>query len=135
MTATTTVTRGRLLPLLALALLLHACGATLDQKTEGGSAQGSVAVQLTWPEGYAYDRDAAALTPPAPESGRAAPSYVTRVVLRVTGLDMDPLLVDVPLDTLTATVTVTLGERTFALLVQTTNGDTFTGARTVVIGP
>jgi hypothetical protein len=132
--------RDRAWPGLVVVFLLligiGACDAAemLDQpKGDGPTVSAEIAAAL--PEGYVYDGRSRALRVPSGPNALAAPAYVTEVALTITGADIEPRVILVPLDTLRVSVTLTFGERTFAIGVKTKNGDTFTGSRTVVVGP
>lgn len=123
--------------LLIIALCLAGvagCGVSID-KPKGSTASVGANLRLKWPAGYSYDPATRKLARPSSFVRRDAPSYVTRVTLTVTGAEMDPISVDVPLDTLTVDLTLTFGERTFDVLVETESGDTFTGSVTMTVSP
>ncbi|MBI5814982.1 MAG: PKD domain-containing protein [Nitrospinae bacterium] len=115
--------------------VIAGCGASIDKEKGSSSGATSAKLQLTWPEGYRYDPATRKLTAPSSFVRREAPFYVTSVTMTVSGPDMEPMTVDVPLDTLTVDLTVTFGERYFDVLVETEYGDTFTGSETAAVSP
>lgn len=114
--------------------LMVSCGLTEETAKKDATDEGSK-LELVWPEGYAFDPQTAALTGRSLPHGLAAPAYVTKITLRVSGPEMEPLELDVPLDTLRAKATVTAGFRRFDVLVQTNIGVFFTGSATADILP
>ncbi|MBI4667297.1 MAG: hypothetical protein HY751_12915 [Nitrospinae bacterium] len=114
-------------------VLSTGCNVSLDQSKEGASSQAKVGV--SWPEGmesYPYSRIAAN----SPSTSRfSAPSYITLVSLYITGADMEPVYMELPLDTLSADLVLTPGERQFYVMAQSIYGDTFTGTQFVNLSP
>ncbi|MBI4827464.1 MAG: hypothetical protein HY804_01415 [Nitrospinae bacterium] len=113
---------------------MASCGLTEETAKKDTTGEGS-ALDLVWPEGYAFDPQTAALTGRSLPHGLAAPAYVTQIILRVSGPEMEPLELDVPLDTLRVKATVTAGFRRFDVLVRTNIGVSFTGSTTADILP
>lgn len=123
---------------LAIASLLAgiaACGFSIDKEKGFSSKSAGAKLLLKWPAGYRYDTATHRLALPAPPVGREAPIYVTSVTLSVTGAEIEPMYLDVPLDTLEVDVTLALGEYTFDIRVDTDFGDTFTGSETMIVSP
>jgi hypothetical protein len=123
---------------LAIASLLAgiaACGVSIDKEKGVSSKSAGAKLSLKWPAGYRYDTATHRLAPPASPVGREAPIYVTSVTLSVTGAGIEPMSLDVPLDTLEVDVTLVLGEYTFDVRVDTDSGDTFTGTETMLVSP
>ncbi|MGK7345322.1 MAG: Ig-like domain-containing protein [Candidatus Nitrospinota bacterium M3_3B_026] len=121
---------------LLLVLSVARCGGTLDQKKEGEAGHGDgLSLELSWPEGYSYDRAAGRLFLPSGQFQKSAPAYVTKVTLRISGDDMEPVVLDVPPDTLRASATLSYGVRRFDLVVETNIGVTFTGSTTLTLAP
>lgn len=120
-------------------LLLFAaarCGGALDQEKEGAPPRESgLSLELAWPKGYGYDRAAGRLFLPPGQQQKSAPAYVTKITLRISGDDMEPVILDVPPDTLRASVTLSYGVRRFDLVVETGIGVTFTGSTTLTLAP
>lgn len=126
-----------LIRLLIMALCVTSvagCGVSIN-KEKGLQSKSGAKLDLKWPAGYRYDPATRKLTRPSSSVRQSAPIYITDVTLTVTGLDMDPMIVNVPLDTLTVDLDITSGERTFDVLVNTDFGTTFTGFETAVISP
>lgn len=112
------------------------CGDFLDKEKTAGDEKGvGASVELVWPEGFDYDSSSGRLDAPSGAKGRAAPAYVSAIKLTISGPDMETMTLDIPLDTLRATVTVSFGERRFEVLVQTNTNTSFTGSVTTIIGP
>lgn len=108
----------------AMTLPLFSCGAgdggvTAGREPVSGNTREKLAINLIWPAGYSFDSGMPLLHTPASKAGRAAPSYVTRVTLTISGEGMSPLVLDVPLDTLTVDYAIPPGVRTFTILVET----------------
>ncbi|MBI4667144.1 MAG: PKD domain-containing protein [Nitrospinae bacterium] len=110
---------------------LYGCSASLDQ--EKGGPSGQTQLELVWPSGYDYDPATQRLTNQTSLLQYAAPVYVTRVNLTVSGSGMDPISIDLPLDTLATDLTLTFGDRRFDVTVQTNFGASFTGSQTVTV--
>ncbi len=120
------------------AIAIAGCGASgsIDKPKGNGSSATTASIELNWPEGYQYDNLTGRLDAPAGMTSLSAPSYVTRIILTVTGQGIDsPIVVDVPLDTLRTSVTVAVGDRVFAVKVETNLGVIFTGSVAVAIVP
>jgi len=114
--------------------LTASCGLTEETAKKETADQGST-LDLVWPEGYTFDQQTAALTGRSLPRGLAAPVYVAKITLRISGPEMETLELDVPLDTLRVKATVTAGFRRFDVLVQTNIGVSFTGSATADIVP
>jgi hypothetical protein len=65
----------------------------------------------------------------------SAPAYVTSCIVTVSGADMEPITLDVPLSTGEVSGAVSPGERRFDVVVETDFGVTFTGSTTVALDP
>ncbi|VAX16341.1 hypothetical protein MNBD_NITROSPINAE01-1396 [hydrothermal vent metagenome] len=120
------------------AMAIAGCGASgsIDKPKGDVSPATTASIELNWPEGYQYDNSTGRLEADGGMTSLSAPSYVTRIILTVTGEGIDPpIVVDVPLDTLRTTVSVAAGDRVFAVKVETNLDVTFTGAVTVAIAP
>ncbi|MDH5476739.1 MAG: PKD domain-containing protein [Nitrospinota bacterium] len=116
--------------LIAAPLFLNGCiGPSGDPEATGEETQ--VTIGLNFPDGYRYDPDNGALYPPSGEYNAALPSYVTSMVLVISGPDMEDQIYEVDLDTLTVTFTITPGIRTFTIIVTTNIGLTFTDSITI----
>lgn len=121
--------------LLMSSFIWHGCGEYLNQPVESGKKDEAVSLELVWPDGVKYDQGSARLDFASGEYQRTAPAYVTKITLFVSGEDMESQVIDVPVDTLSAKVTVTFGVRDFKLVVDTDIDTMFTGALKVNVGP
>jgi len=122
---------------MALGLGLTSCGAGGDAQTgeTGGQAvtSKSIALDLKFPTGYSYNRARGELSGYGAQTSRL-PSYITRITLTISGNGIEPITLDVPLDTLAVTVFLSKGAYTFTITVYTSIGVTFTASTTSEIG-
>ncbi len=118
-------------------LSLASCGSdgntTVVSNGSGVGDSSTANVNLVWPEGYEYDHATHALHGVAGQSGFSVPSYVTKVTITITGDGMDPMLLSVPLDTMSVEFAVSPGDRTFTIVVETDIGLTFTDSVTLYL--
>ncbi len=94
-----------------------------------------ISLTLVFPEEYAVDRERGLLYNSSLPTMNAAPSYITRVTVTITGNGIEPIVQQVPLDTGVVEGTLPAGTYTFAILVETTLGDSFTGSTTTSLAP
>ncbi|MDH5509280.1 MAG: PKD domain-containing protein [Nitrospinota bacterium] len=126
-----------------LALLLFAplvlTGCADGAGSPDSSTETVANITLKLPEGYKYDRASGAIyTTGAVQSSTgkyqgALPPYVTGMTLTISGDDMETMVLDVDLATLSVSFSITAGIRTFSLLVTTNIGLTFTDEVTVEV--
>lgn len=120
-----------------LGLALASCGASGGGQTAQTSSQAttssSIAMDLKFPDGYAYNKANGGLSVAGAQASRLA-SYVTRITLTISGNGIAPLTVEVPLDTMAVTVFLSKGIYTFTLTVYTSIGVTFTATSVGEIG-
>ncbi|MGK7344223.1 MAG: PKD domain-containing protein [Candidatus Nitrospinota bacterium M3_3B_026] len=106
-----------------MGLTALACGAQTGFSGASGPVETKKSsLALAWPEGYSYNPETRELTLPEPAGAAAQatlPVYVTKITLTISGPGMDPVVLNVPLDTLTVEFAVPAGEKTFTLLVET----------------
>lgn len=98
------------------AFMIASCGQGGDSGINRKYAS-SASIKLSWPEGYRYDPETRSVYRLYAREG--APAYVTKVTLTISGEGMKPLVLDVPLDTLTVDFAIPPGNKTFELLVET----------------
>ncbi|MDH5509282.1 MAG: hypothetical protein OEZ32_02895 [Nitrospinota bacterium] len=116
--------------LIATPAALYGCmDGPVQQETE---ITRQVGVTLNFPDGYNYDPATGALYPPSGHTSASLPSYVTSMVLVISGPGMADQSFPVNLTTLTVTFTITPGMRTFSIIVTTTIG-TFTDSVTIEV--
>jgi internalin A len=120
--------------LLAISIaILSGCGS--GSGSGGVERKSAVSLELKWPNGYSFNSKTSQLNFPSSPSMMAAPSYVTGCRVTVSGVDITPITLDVPLSTGEVGGSVTPGERRFDVLVSTNVGITFTGFTTVTLVP
>ncbi len=126
----TSLSRYTLLPALVFLVLagVAGCGFMFDEGGSGGSGSTDAGLGLVWPDGYSYNADTGQIIVPSNAKSAVAPTYVTGINLVISGDDMETLYIDVPLDTLFVSVTLTLGVRRFDVTVKTDRALTFTGS-------
>ncbi|MBI5816121.1 MAG: PKD domain-containing protein [Nitrospinae bacterium] len=114
---------------LSLAVVISSCGGLSSpapkSESTGEKFKSDLAISVTFPEavGRTLER-----TINSSNATRALPSYVTGMILAISGDDMETIYVSIPLDSLTAVVYMTPGVRRFDLLVTTNIGLSFTGS-------
>lgn len=126
--------------LAAMGLAAVSCGTQTGSSGASGPVETKTSgLTLAWPEGYSYNPETRELILPEPAGAAARatlPVYVTKITLTISGPGMDPLVLNVPLDTLTVEFAVPAGEKTFTLLVETNiAGLSFSGAVTLTLIP
>jgi len=127
-----------LLAIIALSLLSFSCGlgnGEQDKTGEPGST-GSIAYNLSWPEGFSFNRETLQITGHPGSHMNYLPSYMTGI--HVTVINSSNVVVidqDLPLDdNLVIPFTLEPGTYTFYILVTTdVEGQTFTDQKTVTL--
>ncbi len=127
-----------LLAIIAFSLLHLSCGlgdGGKDKNGESGSA-GSITYNLSWPEGFSFDRETHKITGPSDGHMNYLPSYMTGI--HVTILNSSNVVVidqDLALDdNMVIPFTLEPGTYTFYILVTTdVEGQSFTDQKTVTL--
>ena len=124
--------------LIALLALLSATLFFLQSCSQGASApepsaSSTAKLTLQFPAGYSYDRSSKGISTPLGQHAASLPPYVTGITLTISGEDMEPLVYEVDLATMSVTFSITPGLRTFSLVVNTNIGLTFTDSVTVEV--
>jgi len=111
-----------LLGIAALVLAFGRCGGGAVQTT-GASQDFSLAIHLKWPAG------------PSSPVAQTGDLTIVRITLTITGADISPITLNVPLDTMTVNFAVSPGIRTFTVTVETATGLTYSDSQTVEVIP
>lgn len=118
-----------ILALVVATMFLTTCGGALDQPK--GETGGEIAVELVFPDGYAYDGATGRIALSGGGHALTAPSYVTGVTLTVSDPAGGIVRHTIPLDTLSLSLVLTPALYRFDVLVTTRQGDLFTASREV----
>ncbi len=118
-------------------LLFSGCGVDKGRVSTGESTSNGATITLNWPAGYSYNQATGEIIPPSGERHATLPAYVTQMTLTITGEGIDPpVVLNVPLDTLSVSFAVTPGIRTFTVVIETSIPElTFTASQTIDLEP
>ena len=119
--------------LAVLATLLYGCGS--GPGSGGLERKSGVSLELNWPDGYSINSHTSQLHFTSSPKMMTAPAYVTGCRVTISGADMTPMTLDVPLSTGEVGGAVTPGERRFDVVVDTDIGLTFTGSTRAMLVP
>lgn len=112
-----------------LGSIISGCGAPSGVGSASGSVKG-IGLNLRFPDGYTFSPQTARLYGPSGPTMATAPGFVVSCTITVTGEGMEPLVVDVPLDTGEVDISVSPGIYTFTVVVRTDNNLYFSGSVT-----
>ena len=118
----------------ALLSFLPACDNPTDDSGDRSASSG-VVITLEFPDGYSVDRQTGEVFSTSSATANSAPAYVTSVTLTISGEGIDPLVMDVSLQTGQVQGLIPSGTYTFTIVVKTTYNDTFTGSTVAELGP
>ena len=116
---------------ITIVTLIVSCGGNSDNGSNTNS--GAVAIALEFPDGFDVNRSTGEVYTKSGATQATAPSYVTSVTVTVTGINIDPIIHNVPLDTGIIEGSVPPGDYTFSAVVNTNIGLTFTGSSAVTL--
>ncbi|MBF0291299.1 MAG: leucine-rich repeat domain-containing protein [Nitrospinae bacterium] len=129
----------RISPLIAVVLLaiticaLSGCGS--GPGSDGLEKKSGVSLNLSWPSNYSFDARSSQLTSTSSPKMMSAPAYVTGCRVTISGADMSPVTLDVPLSSGQVSGSVTPGERSFSVVVDTDIGLSFSGSTSATLVP
>ncbi|MBF0292135.1 MAG: hypothetical protein HQK86_08270 [Nitrospinae bacterium] len=121
-----------ILLLMSLAVL-SGCGS--GPGSDGLERKSGVSLNLTWPKGYSFDSNSSQVSSVSSPRMMSAPAYVTSCRVTISGPEMSPITLDVPLSSGQVSGSVTPGERNFSVVVETNIGLTFTGSTSATLVP
>ncbi len=113
-----------------IVMVIAGCGASSTSSSADNGSKASL--ELNWPDGYGYDQSTGQLTPPVSAQATGAVTVV-KITLTISGEGIDTVTIDVPVDTLTADFYVSPGLRVFTIVVEDSNGQTYTDSQTIYL--
>lgn len=113
--------------------IIASCGS--GPGSDGLEKKSGVLLELKWPANYSFNSKTSQLNSAFSPTMMSAPAYVTGCRVTISGADMTPITLDVPLSTGQVGGSATPGERRFDVVVDTNIGLSFTGSTTAMLVP